>query len=148
MCKQNIALLMLIWDWYKYSTKNKGQLLSIARKTFYSSFSFVFFSFPAVLQCCTPPTHMDPLSGCASPTASTYTHCSYFQVSKRNLKAAARGPLEVCMLTSEVYDVFEQQTLLLCHTASYYSIPSSFRHGLPYDEVEKHDKLKPPWVHH
>ncbi|XP_053131558.1 heat shock factor protein 5 isoform X4 [Hemicordylus capensis] len=34
---------------------------------------------PAVLQCCSPPTHMDPLSGCASPTASTYTHCSYFQ---------------------------------------------------------------------
>ncbi|XP_053131555.1 heat shock factor protein 5 isoform X2 [Hemicordylus capensis] len=33
----------------------------------------------AVLQCCSPPTHMDPLSGCASPTASTYTHCSYFQ---------------------------------------------------------------------
>ncbi|XP_044312027.1 heat shock factor protein 5 [Varanus komodoensis] len=33
----------------------------------------------AVLQCCSPPTHMDPLSGCCSPTASTYTHCSYFQ---------------------------------------------------------------------
>ncbi|XP_063002694.1 heat shock factor protein 5 [Elgaria multicarinata webbii] len=33
----------------------------------------------AVLQCCSPPTHMDPLSGCGSPTASTYTHCSYFQ---------------------------------------------------------------------
>nr|XP_056721429.1 heat shock factor protein 5 [Euleptes europaea] len=33
----------------------------------------------AVLQCCSPPTHMDPLSGCASPTASTYTHCTYFQ---------------------------------------------------------------------
>ncbi|XP_054857584.1 heat shock factor protein 5 [Eublepharis macularius] len=33
----------------------------------------------AVLQCCSPSTHMDPLSGCASPTASTYTHCSYFQ---------------------------------------------------------------------
>ncbi|XP_034276893.1 heat shock factor protein 5 isoform X1 [Pantherophis guttatus] len=33
----------------------------------------------AVLQCCSPPTHMDPLSGCGSPTASIYTHCSYFQ---------------------------------------------------------------------
>ncbi|XP_019401728.1 PREDICTED: heat shock factor protein 5 [Crocodylus porosus] len=33
----------------------------------------------AVLQCCSPTTHIDPLSGCASPTASTYTHCSYFQ---------------------------------------------------------------------
>ncbi|XP_048375563.1 heat shock factor protein 5 [Sphaerodactylus townsendi] len=33
----------------------------------------------AVLQCCSPPTHMDPLSGCASPTPSTYTHCTYFQ---------------------------------------------------------------------
>ncbi|KAL7987085.1 hypothetical protein Chor_006004 [Crotalus horridus] len=33
----------------------------------------------AVLQCCSPPTHMDPLSGCGSPAASIYTHCSYFQ---------------------------------------------------------------------
>uniref|UniRef100_H9G419 Heat shock transcription factor 5 n=1 Tax=Anolis carolinensis TaxID=28377 RepID=H9G419_ANOCA len=33
----------------------------------------------AVLQCCSPSTHMDPLSGCGSPTPSTYTHCSYFQ---------------------------------------------------------------------
>ncbi|XP_042298178.1 heat shock factor protein 5 [Sceloporus undulatus] len=33
----------------------------------------------AVLQCCSPPAHMDPLSGCGSPTPSTYTHCSYFQ---------------------------------------------------------------------
>uniref|UniRef100_A0A8C8RF11 Heat shock factor protein 5 n=1 Tax=Pelusios castaneus TaxID=367368 RepID=A0A8C8RF11_9SAUR len=33
----------------------------------------------AVLQCCSPPTHIDPLSGCGSPTASSYTHCSYFQ---------------------------------------------------------------------
>uniref|UniRef100_A0ABM5EMV3 Heat shock factor protein 5 n=1 Tax=Pogona vitticeps TaxID=103695 RepID=A0ABM5EMV3_9SAUR len=33
----------------------------------------------AVLQCCSPPTHMDPLSGCGSPAASTYTHCGYFQ---------------------------------------------------------------------
>uniref|UniRef100_A0A8D0G9L3 Heat shock transcription factor 5 n=1 Tax=Sphenodon punctatus TaxID=8508 RepID=A0A8D0G9L3_SPHPU len=33
----------------------------------------------AVLQCCSPPAHVDPLSGCASPTASAYTHCSYFQ---------------------------------------------------------------------
>ncbi|XP_006037048.1 heat shock factor protein 5, partial [Alligator sinensis] len=33
----------------------------------------------AVLQCCAPTTHIDPLSGCASPTASTYTHCNYFQ---------------------------------------------------------------------
>ncbi|KAM6118603.1 heat shock factor protein 5 [Phoenicopterus ruber ruber] len=33
----------------------------------------------ATLQCCSPPAHMDPLTGCASPTASTYTHCSFFQ---------------------------------------------------------------------
>ncbi|NXT44287.1 HSF5 protein, partial [Pelecanoides urinatrix] len=33
----------------------------------------------AALQCCSPPAHMDPLTGCASPTASTYTHCSFFQ---------------------------------------------------------------------
>ncbi|XP_075761171.1 heat shock factor protein 5 [Pelodiscus sinensis] len=33
----------------------------------------------AVLQCCSPTAHLDPLSGCGSPTASTYTHCSYFQ---------------------------------------------------------------------
>nr|XP_032625836.1 LOW QUALITY PROTEIN: heat shock factor protein 5 [Chelonoidis abingdonii] len=33
----------------------------------------------AVLQCCSPAAHLDPLSGCGSPTASTYTHCSYFQ---------------------------------------------------------------------
>ncbi|KAK4812371.1 hypothetical protein QYF61_018821 [Mycteria americana] len=33
----------------------------------------------AALQCCSPPAHIDPLTGCASPTASTYTHCSFFQ---------------------------------------------------------------------
>lgn len=35
---------------------------------------------PAVLQCCSPSTHMDALSSCVSPTASSYAHCSYFQV--------------------------------------------------------------------
>ncbi|XP_025963091.2 heat shock factor protein 5 [Dromaius novaehollandiae] len=33
----------------------------------------------AVLQCCSPTTHIDPLSVCASPTASAYTHCNFFQ---------------------------------------------------------------------
>ncbi|NWI16124.1 HSF5 protein, partial [Crypturellus soui] len=33
----------------------------------------------AVLQCCSPTTHIDPLSGCATPTASAYTHCNFFQ---------------------------------------------------------------------
>ncbi|KFP21077.1 Heat shock factor protein 5, partial [Egretta garzetta] len=33
----------------------------------------------AAVQCCSPPAHIDPLTGCASPTASTYTHCSFFQ---------------------------------------------------------------------
>ncbi|NXD12303.1 HSF5 protein, partial [Nothocercus nigrocapillus] len=33
----------------------------------------------AVLQCCSPNTHIDPLSGCATPTASAYTHCNFFQ---------------------------------------------------------------------
>ncbi|NXS66727.1 HSF5 protein, partial [Pandion haliaetus] len=33
----------------------------------------------ATMQCCSPPAHVDPLTGCASPTASTYTHCSFFQ---------------------------------------------------------------------
>ncbi|KFP47071.1 Heat shock factor protein 5, partial [Cathartes aura] len=33
----------------------------------------------AALQCCSPPAHIDPLTGCASPTASTYTHCSFLQ---------------------------------------------------------------------
>uniref|UniRef100_A0A452I2K2 Uncharacterized protein n=1 Tax=Gopherus agassizii TaxID=38772 RepID=A0A452I2K2_9SAUR len=33
----------------------------------------------AVLQCCPPAAHLDPLSGCGSPTASAYPHCSYFQ---------------------------------------------------------------------
>ncbi|XP_025919428.1 heat shock factor protein 5 [Apteryx rowi] len=33
----------------------------------------------AVLQCCSPTTHINPLSGCASPTASAYTHCNFFQ---------------------------------------------------------------------
>uniref|UniRef100_A0A8C0HIJ4 Heat shock transcription factor 5 n=1 Tax=Buteo japonicus TaxID=224669 RepID=A0A8C0HIJ4_9AVES len=32
----------------------------------------------ATMQCSTP-AHVDPLTGCASPTASTYTHCSFFQ---------------------------------------------------------------------
>ncbi|NXG89808.1 HSF5 protein, partial [Stercorarius parasiticus] len=32
----------------------------------------------AALQCCSP-AHTDPLTGCASPTASTYTYCSFFQ---------------------------------------------------------------------
>ncbi|CAM9705320.1 unnamed protein product [Bubo scandiacus] len=31
---------------------------------------------------CSPPAHTDPLTGCASPTASTYTHCSFLQVSR------------------------------------------------------------------
>ncbi|NXW01736.1 HSF5 protein, partial [Fregetta grallaria] len=33
----------------------------------------------AALQCSSPPAHIDPLTGCTSPTASTYTHCSFFQ---------------------------------------------------------------------
>ncbi|XP_020035231.2 heat shock factor protein 5 [Castor canadensis] len=33
----------------------------------------------AVLQCCSPSTHMDPLSSCVTPTASSYAHCNYFQ---------------------------------------------------------------------
>ncbi|NXC42471.1 HSF5 protein, partial [Penelope pileata] len=33
----------------------------------------------AALPCCSPTTHIDPLTCCASPTASTYTHCSFFQ---------------------------------------------------------------------
>ncbi|NXJ69743.1 HSF5 protein, partial [Rostratula benghalensis] len=33
----------------------------------------------AALQCCSPPAHSDPLTGCAGPTASTYTYCSFFQ---------------------------------------------------------------------
>ncbi|KAF6094244.1 heat shock transcription factor 5 [Phyllostomus discolor] len=33
----------------------------------------------AVLQCCSPSTHMDALSSCVTPTASTYAHCNYFQ---------------------------------------------------------------------
>ncbi|XP_049659260.1 heat shock factor protein 5 isoform X2 [Accipiter gentilis] len=32
----------------------------------------------ATMQCSTP-AHVDPLTGCASTTASTYTHCSFFQ---------------------------------------------------------------------
>ncbi|KAL4835142.1 hypothetical protein H8958_016009 [Nasalis larvatus] len=32
----------------------------------------------AVLQCCSP-THMDALSSCVTPTASSYAHCNYFQ---------------------------------------------------------------------
>ncbi|NXN71124.1 HSF5 protein, partial [Himantopus himantopus] len=33
----------------------------------------------AALPCCSPPAHTDPLTGCASPAASTYTYCSFFQ---------------------------------------------------------------------
>ncbi|XP_065709460.1 heat shock factor protein 5 [Patagioenas fasciata] len=33
----------------------------------------------ASLQRCSPPAHVDPLTGCAGPAASTYTHCSFFQ---------------------------------------------------------------------
>uniref|UniRef100_A0A2K5EC36 Heat shock transcription factor 5 n=1 Tax=Aotus nancymaae TaxID=37293 RepID=A0A2K5EC36_AOTNA len=32
----------------------------------------------AVLQCCSP-THMNVLSSCVTPTASSYAHCNYFQ---------------------------------------------------------------------
>ncbi|XP_019477388.1 heat shock factor protein 5 [Meleagris gallopavo] len=33
----------------------------------------------AALPCCSPATHISPLTCCASPTALTYTHCSFFQ---------------------------------------------------------------------
>ncbi|KAB0390613.1 hypothetical protein E2I00_000819, partial [Balaenoptera physalus] len=33
----------------------------------------------AVLQCCSPSTHMDTLSSCVTPTAPSYAHCNYFQ---------------------------------------------------------------------
>ncbi|NXA35362.1 HSF5 protein, partial [Eudromia elegans] len=33
----------------------------------------------AVLQCCSPTTHIDPMSACATPPASAYTHCNFFQ---------------------------------------------------------------------
>ncbi|XP_017395242.1 heat shock factor protein 5 [Cebus imitator] len=33
----------------------------------------------AVLQCCSPSTHMDALSSCVTPAASSYAHCNYFQ---------------------------------------------------------------------
>ncbi|XP_035198813.1 heat shock factor protein 5 isoform X3 [Oxyura jamaicensis] len=45
-----------------------------------SSMQFSQTYYPtAALQCCSPTTHTDPLTGYASPTASTYTHCSFFQ---------------------------------------------------------------------
>nr|XP_033778056.1 heat shock factor protein 5 [Geotrypetes seraphini] len=33
----------------------------------------------AVLQCCSPPAHMESLTGCPNPTGPSYQHCSYFQ---------------------------------------------------------------------
>ncbi|KFQ64307.1 Heat shock factor protein 5, partial [Phaethon lepturus] len=33
----------------------------------------------AALQCCSPPAYIDPPTGCASPTAPTYSPCSFFQ---------------------------------------------------------------------
>ncbi|XP_064324003.1 heat shock factor protein 5 [Phalacrocorax carbo] len=33
----------------------------------------------APLQCCSPPAHVDPLTGCASPAASIYTQCGFSQ---------------------------------------------------------------------
>ncbi|XP_048822906.1 heat shock factor protein 5 [Lagopus muta] len=33
----------------------------------------------AALPCCSPATHISPLTCCASPTALTYSHCSFFQ---------------------------------------------------------------------
>ncbi|XP_014817475.1 PREDICTED: heat shock factor protein 5, partial [Calidris pugnax] len=33
----------------------------------------------AALQCCSPPAHSDPLTGCAGPAASTYSCCNFFQ---------------------------------------------------------------------
>ncbi|XP_040388459.1 heat shock factor protein 5 [Cygnus olor] len=45
-----------------------------------SSMQFSQTYYPtAALQCCSPTTHIDPLTGYASPTASTYAHCSFFQ---------------------------------------------------------------------
>lgn len=41
----------------------------------FSVFEFV----PAVLQCCSP-THMDALSSCVTPAASSYAYHNYFQV--------------------------------------------------------------------
>ncbi|XP_058903707.1 heat shock factor protein 5 [Kogia breviceps] len=33
----------------------------------------------AVLQCCSPSTHLDALSSCVTPAAPSYAHCNYFQ---------------------------------------------------------------------
>ncbi|XP_069470939.1 heat shock factor protein 5 [Ambystoma mexicanum] len=33
----------------------------------------------AVLQCCSPPPHMEPLTPCATPSVSSYQHCSFYQ---------------------------------------------------------------------
>ncbi|NWH49646.1 HSF5 protein, partial [Fregata magnificens] len=60
-----------------------SQTIATSLPQYSSSASSVQYSqayYPtAPLQCCSPPAHVDPLTGCASPTASTYTHCSFFQ---------------------------------------------------------------------
>lgn len=33
----------------------------------------------AVLQCCSPPPHMEPLTPCVTPSVSSYQHCSFYQ---------------------------------------------------------------------
>ncbi|XP_075450651.1 heat shock factor protein 5 isoform X2 [Ascaphus truei] len=50
----------------------------------YSSYAPTAAQYPqayyptALLQCCSPPSHMEHLTGCSNPAAS-YQHCSYFQ---------------------------------------------------------------------
>lgn len=60
-------------------------LIKVSNRTLHTKHKFwksdnCVWILAATMQCSTP-AHVDPLTGCASPTASTYTHCSFFQVS-------------------------------------------------------------------
>ncbi|NXL04826.1 HSF5 protein, partial [Mesembrinibis cayennensis] len=56
--------------------------------TFSMQYSQAYYP-TAATQCFSPPAHTDPLTGCASPTASMYTHCSFFQSSPVQSPCAA-----------------------------------------------------------
>ncbi|EPY83559.1 hypothetical protein CB1_000552030 [Camelus ferus] len=87
----------------------------------------------AVLQCCPPSTHMDALSSCVTPAASSYAHCNYFQSPEYIYTIHTAQPVE--NTTMQESAAIQQAHVKLKEQLSHNPSPTSVvfvQEGLPF----------------
>ncbi|KAB1266110.1 Heat shock factor protein 5 [Camelus dromedarius] len=87
----------------------------------------------AVLQCCPPSTHMDALSSCVAPAASSYAHCNYFQSPEYIYTIHTAQPVE--NTTMQESAAIQQAHVKLKEQLSHNPSPTSVvfvQEGLPF----------------